>query len=147
MNQTLRPVFKKTLVKGIIAVGLFSLLLDINASNILNYLIFLAASLCAVAGYAAYKHATVYTIDDGGVTLKSPLRQKTRRIEFSDIADITLSQGFLAKRFGCGSVFLVLKKGRGSYAIVGGGYAEALRDVPNPQAVYELISNMLGPNR
>lgn len=147
MKQTVRPVFKKSFVKGVIALALFSLLLEVNTSNILNYLVFLAASLTLIACYAGYKHATVYTIDDEGITLRTPLRRTPKRVDFADIADITFSQGFLAKRFGCGTVFLVLKRGRGSYAIIGGGYAEALRDIPNPQAVYQLISSILGSNR
>lgn len=146
MNRTVRPVFKKTFVKGLIAVALFSLLLDINASNLPNYFIFLAVSLGLISAYAGYKHATLYTIDDDGITVRNPISRTSKRIEFSNISDLTISQGFLAKRFGCGSVFLILKRGRGSYALMGGGYAEALRDIPNPQAIYELISNMLGAN-
>ncbi|MEM0121487.1 MAG: PH domain-containing protein [Thermoprotei archaeon] len=146
MSQTLRPLFKKTFVKGVIALALFSLLLEVNTSNILNYLIFVGVSLALIALYAGYKHATVYTIDDEGVVLYSPLRRTPKRIVFSDVVDISVSQGVLAKRFDCGSVFLILRKSKGSYALMGGGYAEALRDVPHPHAVYELISSMLTPN-
>jgi uncharacterized membrane protein YdbT with pleckstrin-like domain len=147
LSRTLRPVFKKTFVKGVIALALFSLLLEVNASNLVNYLIFLAVSLALIAGYAGYKHATVYTIDEEGITLQPPLHRPPKRVEFSNVLDISVSQGFLAKRFGCGSVYLVLKKGRGGYALLGGGFAEALRDIPQPEQVREHISEMLGAYR
>jgi uncharacterized membrane protein YdbT with pleckstrin-like domain len=147
MSQTLRPLFKKTFVKGVIALALFSLLLEVNESNILNYLLFVGVSVGLIAGYAGYKHATTYTIDDDGITVNPPLRRNPKRVEYTNILDITVSQGFLAKRFDCGSVYLVLKSGKGGYALLGGGYAEALRDIPHPQQVYQTISNMLGAYR
>ncbi|PSN98610.1 hypothetical protein B9Q11_02055 [Candidatus Marsarchaeota G2 archaeon ECH_B_SAG-F08] len=138
--EVLRPVIKKTLVKGVIAIAVLSLVLDVN--NFFNYTIFLVVSLSMVVAYAFYKRASKYTIEDEAVVLKAPFRS-AKRLRYDDIRDLGISQGVLAKMFNCGTVYLVLKHGKGAYTLVSGGSAEALKDVSDPKAVYEKISQRI----
>jgi hypothetical protein len=62
---------------------------------------------------------------------------------YADVADVTVSQGFLARRFGCGTVFLNLKHLRGHVKTIGGS-AEALRDVPDPYRISSDIQGRIG---
>ena len=141
---TLRPIATKTFVKGVIAIAAFSIFLQINASTIGNYLIFLAVSLTAAAVVAFIKRSSVFTIDGDGIKIKRFMKGPSV-VRYDNILDITVAQGILARRFNCGSVFFILKGGRGSVRVMGGGVAERLEDVHDPNGVYELIANQLGP--
>jgi hypothetical protein len=143
MSETLlRPVISKTFVKGAIGIALFSIFLEVNASNIVNYLIFVLVSFLLVALYSLYKRSSNYKLGDEALIITRPLRA-SRRVRYADIADLSVSQGILARRFHCGTVFVIMKSGRGSYAVAGGGFAEALRDVKEPAKVYDEIASRL----
>ena len=66
---------------------------------------------------------------------------KRKRIPYLDIVGLSISQGVLAKRFKCGSVFLVLKNGRGNTRIMGGGTAEKLEDVRDSDALRKSVAD------
>ncbi len=71
---------------------------------------------------------------------------KTKTINYRDIIDVTVAEGILAKKFNCGSIFLILKQqAPGNVSMMGGGSAERLEDVPSPGQVYDLIVSRLGP--
>ncbi|MEM3671225.1 MAG: PH domain-containing protein [Thermoprotei archaeon] len=143
-NLNLKPVVSKSFVKGVIAVALFSLVLDVNSSNFGNYLIFLALYAVFLCSYAFYKRSHTYSVTDDGITIKSPFRSP-RSVSYSDVVHVAVSQGFLAKRFNCGTVFVATRSREGDVRMMGGGKAEALRDVKSPQAVADAIADKLNP--
>jgi len=140
---TLRPVVSKTLIKGALAIGVLSLFLNI-ASNLVNYFIFLALSFGAVGIFMLFKHQSTYLLGDDAIMIKRRIG-KSNTISYRDILDMSISQGMLARRFKCGSVYMVLKHGIGGQKMLGGGTAERLYDIPNPNYIYDLISSKLGP--
>jgi len=143
-SQRLRPAVTKTFIKGLVAIGVFSLFLEINPSTLGNYLIYLALSVGLLAVYAFTKERTVFEFGEDGLEVKRLLR-KPKYIQYYDVTDVVISQGTLAKRFNCGSVYLVLKRGRGNVRLMAGGTAERLEDVPDPDGVFEVVSSRLSP--
>jgi hypothetical protein len=144
-DLTIHPAVTKTFFKGLIAIAVFSLFLELNPSNLLNYFIFLAISISLVLVYMGTKWSARYLISSGGVTIYALLHAE-KNIAFSDIEGLTVSQGILAKRFHCGSIYLQLRAGRkGSYMSLSGTTAETLKDVKNPQEVYERIVSSMNP--
>ncbi len=142
---TLRPVVTKTFLKGVIAIVVFSVFLDIGPSNFTNYLIFLSISLGALVIYALVKRQSSFDLMEDKIEIKR-LFGKSNTVAYRDILDISISQGILARRFKCGTVYLVLKQGRGSVKVMGGGTAEQLQDIPDPNHIFELVSDRLGPS-
>lgn len=140
----LRPQVKKSLLKGTLAVAVFSAFLQIGTAKILDYLIFLAIFYALLAVYMFSKHSTVYLIDDSGIRTKSILRAP-RYLHFDSISDVSVAQGYFAKRFDCGTVFIELRGKGGSVVMFGGGSAEALRDVSEPAKVMEEIVARVSP--
>lgn len=143
-SEVMRPNVSKSFIKGYIAVALFSVVLDINSSNFYKYLAFLGLYTVFLVGYAAYKHSYKYEVTDEGVRITPPLRSP-RTVDYSSVVDVMVSQGVLAKRFGCGTVFLATRTGKGGARGFGGGRAEVLRDVRNPGGVADRISGYLSP--
>jgi membrane protein YdbS with pleckstrin-like domain len=139
-----RPMVGKSLVKGLIAIGVFSIFLQVNISNLGNYFIFVAISLALVFGYMGIKRSTLYVINDRGISI-APLFRAEKTVPYVDIVDISISQGVLAKRFGCGTIFLQLGQKKGSYIAIGRGMAEILKDVHNPAAIYDRITSSMNP--
>jgi membrane protein YdbS with pleckstrin-like domain len=140
----LRPVVLKTFLKGALAVAVLSLFLQINPSTYVNYLIFLVLTLGAAALLCVVKRQTRFEIGDDGVHVKRMFHRPSV-VSYDNISDVTLSQGMLARKFNCGTVFLILKGGRGSVRLMGGGTAEKLEDVKNPDGVMEAVSSKMGP--
>jgi uncharacterized membrane protein YdbT with pleckstrin-like domain len=139
----LRPAVLKTFVKGLIAIAVFSIFLQINASTIVNYFIFLALTIGLVAALCAIKRRSVFVLNDDGISVKR-FTKAPNVVRYTNILEMSVSQGMLARRFKCGTVFFILKEGRGSVKVMGGGTAERLEDIPDPQNVYEWISSHLG---
>jgi hypothetical protein len=90
------------------------------------------------------KYATKIEISDNGLTVKRLFRA-VDSVRYEDILDISVSQGLLAKRFDCGTVFMLLKSGSGSVHLIGGGVGEQLEDVPKPNYICDLLTSKLGP--
>ena len=140
----LRPKVAKTFLKGLIAIGVFSIFLQINPANFVHYLIFLAITVGMLLVAVGVKYGTKIEISEDGLTVKRLFRA-VDSVRYQDILDISVSQGVLAKRFDCGTVYIILKAGRGSVRLMGGGVAEQLEDVPKPNYVSDLLSSRLGP--
>jgi hypothetical protein len=138
----LRPSVTKTFVKGIVGIAIFSLFLQI-AHNLINYFIFLALTFGMLGMYMVIKHGAKFQLGEENVVIKRVIG-KSNTVRYQDIVDMSVAQGLLAKRFKCGSVYLILQRGRGSANLMGGGVAERLDDVPNPSYVFDLISSRLG---
>lgn len=143
-SARLRPQVTKTLLKGAILVAVFSLFLDINPSTFVNYLVFLGLSVAVISIFALAKRSSSFELGEDEIVVRRFL-SKEKRILYPDIVDLSIAQGVLAKRFGCGSVFLVLKSGKGNTRIMGGGTAEKLDDVPDPDAVRGFVVERLSP--
>lgn len=140
----LRPNVAKTFLKGVIAIGVFSIFLQINPSTFVHYLIFLALTVGALLVLVGMKWATRIEISEEGIKVKR-LFKAVETVRYQDIADIAVSQGILARRFDCGTVYVVLKAGRGSVRMMGGGVAERLEDVPKPNYISDLLTSRLSP--
>lgn len=140
----LRPRVTKTFLKGLLAIGVFSIFLEITPANFVHYLIFLAISIGLLLILIAVKYATKIEISDDGLTVKRLFRA-VDSVRYQDILDISVSQGFLAKRFDCGTVFMLLKSGSGSVHVMGGGVGEQLEDIPKPNYIRDLLSSRLSP--
>jgi hypothetical protein len=141
----IHPAVTKTFFKGLIAIGVFSLFLEVNPANLENYFIFLAISISLVLCYMGSKWSARYVVGAGGVTIYALLRAE-KNIAYSEIEGLTISQGMLAKRFNCGSIYLQLgARRKGSYISLTGTTAETLRDVKNPNEVYARIVSSMNP--
>ncbi len=152
----LRPVVTKTFVKGLIGLGAFSALMQLSLANLVNYLIFLGLSMGVLAAYMYYKRSSSFEVGDDSIVVRRPTRliasllrgrlaKNELTVPYDDIVDVSVAQGILAKRFGCGSVYLILKRGEGSLHLLGGGTAERLQDKPNPYLVCKYMVDRLGP--
>ena len=140
----LRSNVSKSALKGTIAVAVFSLFLEVSPSNLANYFTFLAIFYAMLGVYALQKRQATYVVGESGITIAPWLRAR-RTVAYSSIGDLSVAQGLLARRFKCGTVVIVLKGGEGHARIVGGGTAEMMKDVPDPQGVVDEISSRLTP--
>lgn len=122
-----RPKVSKTIIKGTIIIAIFSIFLKINSHTIFDYLIFLAIAYFSIFLYILWKRSYTYEIMDDKIVIKSPLKQKI--IKYSEISDEFISSGFLAKRFNCGSIYLILNKNTVSI----------IKDVENPEKIEDEI--------
>jgi hypothetical protein len=141
---TIRPSVTKTFAKGGIAIAVFSIFLKVSPSRLLNFAIFVAISLLMVLAYASLKKANQYVLTEKSIIMRSFLRGE-KVIYYSDISDLSISQGILAKKFDCGTIFINIRTKPAAYAAFGGGMAEALRDVKHPSEILETISSRLRP--
>ncbi len=127
----IRPTVKKTIVKGTIVVAIFSLFMKITPSNISSYLIFLVIWYSFLALYMLWKKSYKYQFNGNSVIFKSPLKSFTVSLE--NVDNLFVSQGPLAKRFHCGSVYLVLGKD-----------VKRIWDVSFPQEMEQEIRRCMG---
>ena len=57
---TLRPTVTKTFLKGVIAVAVFSVFLQLSWANLVHYLIFLTGCLAFLGLFMAVKRSSVF---------------------------------------------------------------------------------------
>jgi len=140
----LRPTVAKTFLKGVLAVAAFSVFLQLSWANLVHYLIFLGVYFAFLLSLMLLKRADSFVLGYDSISIHRPFRRPAS-VSYRDILDISVSQGVLARRFRCGTVFLILKAGEGSVKLLGGGVAEQLEDVHDPQRVCDLITSRLSP--
>jgi membrane protein YdbS with pleckstrin-like domain len=140
----LHPLVIKSLIKGTIAIAIFSVFLNVNSGNFASFLFFLFISYLFVGVYMYWKRGSRYTLDASQIEVKSFLRAP-RIIKYADIDHVSISQGMLAKRFNCGTLYLNLRHSGGHVKIFGGGSAEALRDVRDPDILLASVNRKLLP--
>jgi membrane protein YdbS with pleckstrin-like domain len=126
-----RPELKKTLIKGSILIGVFSIFLNINPKTLFNFLIFLLMAFLMLIMYALWKKAYLYEISEDGIIIKSPYSKKL--IKYNIIDDYFVSSGLLARKFNVGSIYIILKSGK----------VEIIRDVKFPENVEAEIRKYL----
>lgn len=122
-----KPKVSKTIIKGTIIIAIFSIFLNINSHTVFDYLIFLAIEYFSIFLYILWKRSYTYEIMEDKIVIKSPFGQKI--IKYSEISDEFISSGFLAKRFNCGSIYLILNKNT----------ACIIKDVENPEKIEDEI--------
>lgn len=122
---------KKTTIKSLIVLALFSLVLEISSKTIINYLIFVALWLIVTMAYELYKYSTKYSIIAEGVTIKSPIKSKI--IYNSSIKETFIVEGYLQKKFGLSSVYLVTHNG-----------VIALRDITDGRNFLDSVNRGIG---
>jgi hypothetical protein len=141
---TLRPTVAKTFLKGVIAIAAFSLFLQLSWANLVHYLIFLSLCLSFLLVFILLKRGSSFELGEEYIVIRRNFRTAAS-FRYQDILDISVSQGMLARRFKCGTVFLLLRTGRGSVKVLGGGTAEQLDDIPDPNHVSDWIASKLSP--
>jgi hypothetical protein len=140
----LRSNVTKSLIKGSVALGVLSIFLEINPSTFRNYLIFVAIYYSLLAAYMFSKESTVYTLDESGIRIKRPYRKEIS-VTYENVGNMSYAQGMLARRFKCGTVYVELKKGKGTHTATTGQGLYILKDVPNPVDVYQELLSRVGP--
>ncbi|WP_252900613.1 PH domain-containing protein [Vulcanisaeta sp. JCM 14467] len=74
-----------------------------------------------------WKRVHEYCIESNSIKVRGFTGIKT--IDLGQVIDCFVSQGILARRFNCGSIYLILRNGK---VII-------MRDVPQPNVYYEII--------
>ncbi|MDA4122332.1 MAG: PH domain-containing protein [Thaumarchaeota archaeon] len=140
----LRPTSIKTFLKGVIGVAVFSIFLQLSPANLVHYLIFLSACLGLLGGFVLLRRVSAFELGEDSIIVKRIFRAPYS-ISYSDIIDISVAQGAMARRFNSGTVFLILKGGRGGVRLMGGGSGEQLEEVHDPRHVRDIIAAKLSP--
>ncbi|MDG6990674.1 MAG: PH domain-containing protein [Nitrososphaerota archaeon] len=145
-EKRLRSNVSKSLIKGTLLVAVLVPFLQINPRTYADFAIFLGLSYASIGAYMLFKESTVYALGDTGIVIRRPMR-KENFIPYDSIQELSIAQGMLAKRFGCGSVYVALKKGKGkgTHTSSMGQGVFVLKDVPAPGDVYREISDMTSP--
>ncbi len=129
-----RQGIEKTTIKSVIALLVFSAVLEINAKNIVDYLIFVVLWFAMTVVYEFYKYTSTHLLTDEGVQMKTIF--KTRLVYYFNIRDAFIVEGFLQRRFGLSSVYVVTPKG-----------AIGIRDVKDGRILLNEIEARMGRER
>jgi len=140
----LRPTSIKSFLKGVIGVAAFSIFLQLSPANLVHYLIFLSISLGLLGGFVLVRRVTTFELGEDSIRVKRVFRAPYS-ISYGNIMDISVAQGAMARRFNSGTVFLILKGGKGGVKLMGGGVGEQLEEVHDPRHVYDVIAAKLSP--
>ncbi len=98
---------EKTLIKITILVIIFSVFLEINYHNFVNYLIFLVFVYIIGFLYILYKTTLKVEIYDDFINIKTLFSLRT--IKYSNIMDFFSNVGYLQKKFGLISIYIITK--------------------------------------
>jgi uncharacterized membrane protein YdbT with pleckstrin-like domain len=120
----------------------------LSANSLLRYaaLGLICIGLLGVLVGVVRRNAFTYTITDSDVVVKRQLlRRSVRRIPFSSISDVQVSQSIMGRLAGYGDVVPVTKSG---YGLVRGtehgeNIVAEMADVPNPDKVADLIMSRI----
>lgn len=121
----------KTTVKSLIALLLFSLVLEINEKNFFNYLIFVGFWLLMTFIYELIKYSMHFEINNDTIEIKGILKHNV--ISFRTVKDVFITTGILQTRFKLSSVYLVQES-----------RTVPLRDLTNGQEVLNAIESRIG---
>lgn len=141
---TLKPNVVKSLIKGTVAIAVITPFLQISRAHFDNFIIFLVICYVAIGGYMLNKGAAWYKLEDQGIRYKR-LLGAVRTLPYDNIADLGFSQGLLAKRFGCGTVYVELKSGKGTFKSPEGRGVFIMKDVLDPRGVCKEIEDSMNP--
>ncbi|MEM3939732.1 MAG: PH domain-containing protein [Saccharolobus sp.] len=122
-----KPTGRRILVEGTIILLIFSLFLEIT--NIINYLIFVAIWYTILFFLVLWFKSYTYCVIKNEIIINSLFSKK--RIELHNLKDAFISQGPIAKRLKCGSIYIIPENGK----------IAVLVDIENPQIFLEKIQN------
>jgi hypothetical protein len=142
-EKVLKPNVSKSLLKATLAMAVLTPFLTLNWSTLPSYILFLGVYYLMVGLYMLNKEATVYRFESSGIHVSRPWREETV-IQYDNILGIGVGQGMLARRFHCGTLYVELKKGKGTHRSVAGVGVVPLKDIPDPERVYKEISDATG---
>ncbi|MDG6920161.1 MAG: PH domain-containing protein [Nitrososphaerota archaeon] len=143
-ERRLKSNVTKSLIKGTVALAALSVFLKIDANTLPGYLLFMGVSYALIGAYMYNKGYTTYTIGDTGISIKKRFGRE-QHVAYSNIQGFGYSQGMLARRFKCGSVFVELKQGKGSHRSPEGLGVVILKDVPDPIGLIKELEDLMGP--
>ncbi|WP_084273234.1 PH domain-containing protein [Picrophilus oshimae] len=123
-------MIEKTLIKITILVLIFSLFLEISYKNILNYLIFLGIVYLSAAFYLLYKMSVKVDLNDDFLYIRNFFR--SRQIKYKNIDEIFTNSGFLQRRFGLMSIYIITRSG--NYLI---------KDIPDSERIFKEIEEKI----
>ena len=98
---------EKTLLKITILVVIFSLFLELNTKNILNYFIFLGVVYAISFLYILFKMSYKVEVYDDHVFIKNFFASHT--IKYQNITDFFITEGYLQRKFGLHSIYIITK--------------------------------------
>lgn len=122
-----KPTGRRLLIEGTIILLIFSLFLEIR--NIIDYLIFVVIWYTILVLLILWFKSYTYCIVGNKVIIKSIIGRKVITLE--NLKDIFISQGPIARRLNCGSIYIVPEAGK----------ITVLIDIKNPQEFLEKIQN------
>jgi len=98
---------EKTLLKITILVVIFSIFLELNTQNILNYFIFLGVVYAISSLYILFKMSYRVEVYDDHVFIKNFFASHT--IKYQNITDFFITEGYLQRKFGLHSIYIITK--------------------------------------
>ena len=96
---------EKTLLKITILVVIFSIFLELNTQNILNYFIFLGVVYAISSLYILFKMSYRVEVYDDHVFIKNFFASHT--IKYQNITDFFITEGYLQRKFGLHSIYII----------------------------------------
>lgn len=130
MNRSI----EKTLLKGTILLLLFSLFLEIGPNSILNYLEFVLIWYILLFIYIRIKLSNRYVAGEESIQTFNMFGGKT--LKYDAINLVFVRVGFLQKRFGLSTVFIISTR-----------FNVLIRDVENGQNIADKINKKLNELR
>ncbi len=98
---------EKTLLKITILVVIFSVFLELNTRDILNYFIFLGVVYAISSLYILFKMSYRVEVYDDHVFIKNFFASHT--IKYQNITDFFITEGYLQRKFGLHSIYIITK--------------------------------------
>ncbi len=96
---------EKTLLKGSILLGAFSIFLDISVENLFPYLEFVLIWYALLLFYILIKRRQKYSLGETGIEVHGTLSLRTLR--FEEINLVFTKSGFLQKPLGLSTVYII----------------------------------------
>ncbi len=98
---------EKTLLKITILVVIFSVFLELNTKDILNYFIFLGVVYAISSLYILFKMSYRVEVYDDHVFIKNFFASHT--IKYQNITDFFITEGYLQRKFDLHSIYIITK--------------------------------------
>ena len=143
-ERRLKSNVTKSLIKGTFAIAVLSVFLRINYRTFPSYLLFLGFAYAFIGVYMYNKEYTTYTLGDAGISIRKRFGKEID-IPYANIQGLAYSQGMLARRFKCGTVYVELKRGKGSHRSPEGLGVVILKDVPDPTGLIKELEDLMSP--
>lgn len=117
---------EKTLLKITILVAVFSVFLEINNKNILNYLIFLGVIYLISMLYIMFKMSYKVEVYDDHIFIKNFFVSHT--VRYKNIKDFFITEGYLQRKFGLHSIYIITRTKN-----------YLLKDLPDAEKIHQNI--------